>query len=132
MQVCHGKGTPLRRVSPGDHVAYYSPTGTVGGKDTLQAFTAIGVVQPGLPYQAEMVGGFRPFRRDVAWSDAVDAPIRPLLGLLSFSRQNRNWGYKLRFGLFEIGRDDMRLIGLAMAPRGREVGAHLRPPTSSM
>ncbi|CNI55989.1 Uncharacterised protein [Yersinia massiliensis] len=26
MQVCHGKATPLRRVKPGDRIAYYSPT----------------------------------------------------------------------------------------------------------
>ena len=79
MQVCHGKGGPLRRISPGDHVAYYSPTENFGGKDPLQAFTAIGEVKPGAPYQADMGGGFRPFRRDVAWSDAAEVPIRPLL-----------------------------------------------------
>ena len=54
MQVCHGKAAPLRRLSPGDGVAYYSPTETFGGKDRLQAFTAIGVVAPGAPYQADM------------------------------------------------------------------------------
>ncbi len=26
MQVCHGKAAPLRRITPGDAVAYYSPT----------------------------------------------------------------------------------------------------------
>ena len=57
MQVCHGKAAPLRRVSPGDGVAYYSPTETFGGKDRLQAFTAIGVVAPGAPYQADMGDG---------------------------------------------------------------------------
>lgn len=25
MQVCHGKAAPLRRIKPGDRVAYYSP-----------------------------------------------------------------------------------------------------------
>jgi hypothetical protein len=63
MQVCHGKVGPLRRVSPGDGVAYYSPTLTFGGKDRLQAFTAIGTVAPGVLYQADMGGGFRPFRQ---------------------------------------------------------------------
>lgn len=38
MQVNHGKAAPLRRISPGDGVAYYSPTITLGGKDKLQAF----------------------------------------------------------------------------------------------
>jgi len=41
MQVCHGKVSPLRRVRPDDHVIYYSPTHTFGGRDKLQAFTAI-------------------------------------------------------------------------------------------
>jgi hypothetical protein len=117
MQVCHGKGGPLRRISPGDQVAYYSPTETFGGKDRLQAFTAIGTVRPGIPYQADMGGGFRPFRRDVLWRDAIEAPVRPLLGLLSFTRENKNWGYQLRFGLFEIDAEDMRLIGEATSAR---------------
>ena len=119
MQVCHGKGGPLRRMSPGDYVAYYSPTETFGGKDRLQAFTAIGVVKPGAPYQADMGGGFRPFRRDVAWGDAAEVPIRPLLESLAFTRDNPNWGYKLRLGLFEIEAEDMELI--------RHVAASHRP-----
>lgn len=110
MQVCHGKGGPLRRMSPGDHVAYYSPVEKFGGKDRLQAITAVGIVKPGTPYQADMGGGFRPFRRDVAWSDAAEIAIRPLLGSLAFARDNPNWGYQLRFGLFEIEADDMELI----------------------
>ncbi len=43
MQVCHGKATPLKRIQPGDWVAYYSPTETFKGKDKLQAFTAVGL-----------------------------------------------------------------------------------------
>jgi hypothetical protein len=138
MQVCHGKGGPLRRISPGDDVAYYSPTETFGGGDRLQAFTAVGIVQPGIPYQADMGGGFRPFRRDVLWNDTVEVPIRPLLGLLSFTRDNRNWGYQLRLGLFEIEAEDMRLIREATTAghidrlSNPTNPAHRRPPTSSM
>ena len=58
--------------------------------DRLQAFTAIGVVKPGAPYQADMGGGFRPFRRDVAWGDAAEVPIRPLLESLAFTRAGGN------------------------------------------
>jgi EVE domain len=114
MQVCHGKGAPLRRISPGDWVAYYSPTETFGANDPLQAFTAIGVVAPGIPYQAEMSDGFRPFRRNVRWAKSVETPIRLLLEELTFSAGNKNWGYQLRFGLFEIERRDMRRIARAM------------------
>ena len=35
MQVCHGKCAPLKRVKPGDRVAYYAPAVTMGGKDRL-------------------------------------------------------------------------------------------------
>lgn len=110
MQVCHGKSGPLRRISPGDRVAYYSPTDKFRGKDRLQAFTAIGIVAPRTPYQADMGGGLRPFRRDVYWRHAQKAPIRPMLDHLAFTRDNKNWGYQLRFGLFEIAGDDMALI----------------------
>jgi len=114
MQVCHGKAAPLRRIAPGDGIAYYSPTNSFGGPDRLQAFTALGTVEPGTPYEVDMGGGFRPFRRDVSWREAVEAPIHPLLDHLSFSRGNKNWGYQLRFGLFEIPPQDLSLIAAAM------------------
>jgi EVE domain len=115
MQVSHGKAAPLRRISPGDRIAYYSPSEILGGKDRLQAFTAVGVVKRGEPYQVDMGKGFHPFRRDVLWSEVVETPIRPLLNRLSFARDNANWGYQLRFGLFEITEEDMRLIWQATA-----------------
>jgi hypothetical protein len=115
MQVGHGRVAPLRRIQPGDRVAYYSPTSVLGGKDKLQAFTAIGVVQEGEPYQADMGGGFRPFRRDVAWQAAAETPILTLLDQLEFTRDKKNWGYQLRFGLFEISEDDMAKVAQAMS-----------------
>ncbi|HVR58805.1 MAG TPA: EVE domain-containing protein [Pseudolabrys sp.] len=114
MQVCHGKAAPLRRVQPGDRIVYYSPTGTFRGRDGLQSFTAIGVVNDGTPYQADMSGGFSPFRRDVTWCSAGETPIRPLLGRLHFTTARPNWGFQLRFGLFEISEDDMAAIATAM------------------
>ena len=114
MQVCHGKAAPLRRIRPRERVAYYSPTESFAGKDRLQAFTAIGVVAAGVPYQADRGGDGRAFRRDVRWSEATETPIQPLLGSLSFARDNRSWGYQLRFGLFQIEDEDMRIIAAAM------------------
>ena len=114
MQVCHGKAAPLKRSAPGDRVIYYSPTETFGGKDHLQAFTAIGVVEETEAYQVETHPGFRPWRRDVAWWRAAETPIRPLLGRLSFTSDRSNWGYRLRFGLFEIDNDDADLIAETM------------------
>lgn len=117
MQVCHGKAAPLRRLSPGDHVSYYSPSEIFRGTDKLQAFTAVGIVAAGVPYQADMGSGFRPFRRDVQWTAAQEVPIRPLLGQLAFTRESKSWGYQLRFGLFEISDTDMRIIAAAMGAR---------------
>lgn len=113
MQVCHGRAAPLARVRPGDRVAYYSPTTRLGGRDALQAFTAIGVVRPGAPYQADMGDGFRPFRRNVWWLEAAEAAIRPLVGQLDFTA-GPHWGYRLRAGLVAIGPEDMRRIAAAM------------------
>lgn len=115
MQVCHGKAGPLRRIRPGDRVAYYSPTVHFGGKDRLQAFTALGIVKGGDPYEFDMGGGFVPYRRDVAWDqDAGEAPIAPLLDRLSFTAGRSSWGHALRFGLLPATAEDMELIAGAM------------------
>jgi hypothetical protein len=113
MQVCHGKAAPLKRIQPGDRVVYYSPTSVFRGNDRLQSFTAIGVAKDAPPYQADMGGGFCPFRRDVDWRAAREAPIKPLVGRLQFTSR-RDWGFQLRFGLFEISGDDMAMIAEAM------------------
>ena len=117
MQICHGKAAPLRRIHPADRVVYYSPCVTFRGKDKLQSFTAIGVVQAGEPYEFDMGGGFCPFRRDVAWFEATETPIQPLLDRLEFSAGIRNWGYQLRFGLFAVSGADMDVISSAMRVR---------------
>lgn len=114
MQVCHGKAAPLRRMSPGDRVAYYAPTLTMGGKDTCQRFVSLGIVQDEEPYGVDMGGGFVPFRRDVAYLPAQEASILPLIEQFDFVENLQRWGYKFRFGLFEIGEHDMRLIAAAM------------------
>lgn len=93
---------------------YYSPSETFRGKDQLRCFTAIGVVQAGEPYAFDMGGGFRPFRRNVAWFHASEVSIQPLLDTLEFSASVRNWGYQLRFGLFAISEHDMDVIASAM------------------
>ena len=115
MQVCHGQLAPLRRVQPGDRVAYYAPTISMGGKDTCQRFVSIGIVQPGQPYAFDMGGGFVPFRRDVAYLPAQEASILPLLDAFEFVDNRQRWGYQFRSGLFDVTDHDMRLIAGAMA-----------------
>ncbi len=88
-----------------------------GAGDKLQAFTALGIVKPGEPHQGDMGGGFKPFRRDVTWLKAKDAPIAPLLDKLAFTAGARSWGAKLRFGLLEVVDADMALIAAAMKAR---------------
>ncbi|HEY4199012.1 MAG TPA: EVE domain-containing protein [Devosiaceae bacterium] len=114
MQVNHGKEAPLRRIHPGDGIAYYSPTQSFRGKNKLQAFTLLGRVKPGDIYPGDM-GDWVAYRRDVDWADTHDAPIAPLLDRLEFTRGHANWGFKLRFGLFEISAHDFKLIAEAMA-----------------
>ena len=121
MQVCHGKCAPLKRVQPGDRVAYYAPAVTMGGKDRLQSFVSIGIVQPGVPYAFDMGGGFLPFRRDVIYVPAKEAPIAPLLDSFEFVESRTRWGYKFRFGLFMVTDADMRLIANAMQVDGTQL-----------
>ena len=113
VQLCNGKLAPIKRVKPGDRVAYYAPAVTMGGKDKLQRFVSIGIVQPGEPYAFDM-GGFVPFRRDVVYLPAQEASILPLLDDFEFVEDRSRWGYKFRFGLFQVSDHDMQLIAGAM------------------
>lgn len=114
MQVCHGKGGPLKRIKPGDFVAYYSPSNIMGVKDGLQAFTACGRVREGIPYQFDMGDDFIPFRRDVDWIAKGEVKIAPMLQVLSFTAGKRNWGQPFRYGLFQVNEPDYRIIEDAM------------------
>jgi hypothetical protein len=117
-QVNHGKAGPLRRMRPGDRIIYYAPVRTYGGRDRLQAFVAHGRIAPGEVYQGVMGGGFTPWRRDVVWDAAEEAPIAPLLDRLSFTAGRTNWGQPFRWGLFEIGEPDAEMIARAMGLDG--------------
>ena len=118
MQVCHGKASPLQRIQPGDRIVYYSPRERMNEGEPLQAFTAIGEVSAGEPYPFDMGGGFVPYRRAVRFYRASDAPIRPLLPILSFTRGRPNWGMLLRRGLFAIEKADYEIIAKAMQASG--------------
>jgi len=114
MQVCHGKGGPLRRLRGGNGIVYYSPTVSFGGDDRLQAFTCIGFVKDERTYQVDMGGGFQPYRRDVNYVEADEASILPLLDRLELTCGKRNWGYPFRLGLVEITARDFAMISAAM------------------
>ena len=54
MQVCHGKVAPLQRIRPGDRVAYYAPTVTMGEEPVQGLF---GVAQ--VPCREGLLGAAR-------------------------------------------------------------------------
>jgi len=118
MQVCHGQCAPLRRVQPGDRVAYYAPTlqrARRGERGVpVRSFVSIGIVLAGEPYAFDM-GGFVPWRRNVQYLPAREAPILPLLDRFEFVEDRARWGARFRFGLFAVSDHDMALIADAMA-----------------
>jgi hypothetical protein len=71
IQLNHGKRAPLQRLS-----SY--PDG-----EPLQSFTAIGRVKSGEVYQVAMTSRFKPFRADVTFLKAKEAPIRPDFALIA-------------------------------------------------
>ena len=113
-QLSHGKKAPVKRLVPGDRILYYSPRTGMRAGEPLQAFTAIGEVLAGEPYQVEQSERFKPFRRDVRYFDARDAPIRPLLPRLSFAQGKASWGQVMRRGTFRIEPTDYRIVAEAM------------------
>jgi len=113
-QANHGKAAPLRRLSVGDGILYYSPKMEFGGEEKCQAFTAIGSVHGEAVYSYDMGGGFIPYRRDVTYFECVDAPILPLLNDLRFIQDKKSWGFVFRFGFFEIQRPDFEVIARKM------------------
>ena len=121
-QVNHGAKAPLARMGESDGFVYYSPKTSYPDGEPLKEFTAIGRIADTEVYQVTQGptmrgpgGDFLPWRRRVDFDrDAVAAPIRPLLPVLEFSRENPNWGFQLRRGLIEISRHDFEVIRAQM------------------
>lgn len=113
-QLCHGKAAQLERLAPGDRIVYYSPREGMRAGAPVQAFTAVGVVRDDPPRRADMGGSFMPYRRDALFFPAAEAPIKPLLAQLAFTRGRRSWGMAFRRGVFRIAEGDYRLIVAAM------------------
>jgi hypothetical protein len=113
-QLCHGKEVSLRRLKAGDRIIYYSPRERMRDGAPTKAFTAIGEISAGEPEPHDMGHGFVPYRRNVRFYTASDAPIEPLLPLLSFTRDRSQWGIVFRRGIFAIDRKDYDIIADAM------------------
>lgn len=132
-QVNHGSKAGVAKLQPGDGLVFYSPRDVAApadGRDgtSLQAFTAIGRVADGDPWQAAPMmmgdrGEVSPWRRRVEYLDGVvDAPIAPLLSELELTRATPNWGWIMRRGLLEVTAHDFALISREMGV-AHEMGA---------
>ena len=84
------------------------------GNEKLQAFTAIGQAIDEAVYQFEMTPNFTPFRRNIKFYDCKEASILPLVEKLNFIQDKKKWGFKFRFGFFEITERDFNLIKVNM------------------
>lgn len=114
-QANHGKKTVLQRLSAGDKVVFYSPRTSYQGGESLQAFTALATVADGTLYQVDLSPDFAPWRRKLVFDAGVqETPVRPLIHTLSFIPDKTHWGYRFRFGLFEIPEADYEVIAQAM------------------
>ena len=114
IQLGHGKKAPVQRLRAGDALVMYSPRTAYPDGEPLQAFTAIGVVSTGKVYQVQMAEQFKPYRVDVRFLKAKEAPIKPLVDALSFIKSKTHRGAAFRFGQIKIPAEDFKLIAKAM------------------
>jgi len=114
IQVCHGKEGPLKRMYSGDGIIIYSPKQTMEGDEKCQSFTAIGTVGDDTVYPLKMSETFVPFRRNINFTACDEIRILPLIPALEFIPDKKRWGYPFRFGFFEIGEHDFRIISNEM------------------
>jgi len=110
IQAGHGKNAPLKRLSEGDYVIYYSPKSSLTNGSVIQRFTAACQINDNIIYQVEANSLFCPYRRDAVYLEAVEVDIKPLISSLSFIKNKQSWGYCFRFGLFSIPKGDFLLI----------------------
>lgn len=97
----------------GDWLVYYSPRQSLADDRPLQAFTAIGRIADDEIWQADE-DGVAPWRRRVEYRpEAVETPVRPLVGELELTRAS-SWGQQMRRGLLELSEEDFGTIARAM------------------
>jgi hypothetical protein len=114
VQACHGKAYPLKKMNIGDGIIYYSPKLEFEKNNPCQEFTALGLVSGDEVYSYDMGNCFIPYRRNVSYMKAKPTPIKTLIDKLEFITDKKHWGYKFRFGAFEILKSDFQLIAYHM------------------
>lgn len=111
----HGKHSAVKQTRPGDWFAYYSPTETLGGTDTVRRFTAIGTIADSPPEQTFMMGlEVEAWMRRATYLDAAEADIYALLPRFGFVTDQSHWGMYFRKSLFKVDAADFSLIADAM------------------
>jgi hypothetical protein len=113
-QVCHGKAGPLKQMTAGDWIVYYSPTERFGEKVPCRQWTALGKIKEKEPYLFPMSEDFVPWRRDVAFIPVKEVAIEPMIDRLSFIKDKQRWGFPFRRGCFAIEKRDFLLIASSM------------------
>ena len=118
----HGKHSAVKQLRPGDAFAYYSPTETLGGKDAVRRFTAIGFIADAEPELSSAMGGnVEAWSRRATYLDAQEADIYLLLPQLEFVTDQSHWGMYFRKSLFKASAADFSRIADAMG-----VGQHFQ------
>lgn len=119
----HGKRDNISKLSKGDWIIYYSAKEKIDNKTPYQKFTAIGQITDDEPYQPDNetitnpnmnMHSIRPYRRNVNFSKAHNADIRPLIPKLHFIKNKNRWGFYLISGFRELSKEDFTLIQTAM------------------
>lgn len=110
----HGIHSAVKQLRPGDWFAYYSPTETLGGKDAVRRFTAIGTIDDGEPVAMLMTVDVTGWRRGATYLEAQEANIYPLLPQFRFVTNPSHWGMYFRKSLFKVDAADFSLIADAM------------------
>jgi hypothetical protein len=100
-QLCHGKKSPLSRMSKGDKILYYAPKQSLKGNTTYQKIVATGTIIDDKVYSYEMFPGFVPYRRNVLYENNLNEVS--IESLRNFDEWNKHRS-KLRFGHFEISK----------------------------
>ncbi len=114
-QAGHGKATRLKLLAKDDWMVFYSSRQRLEKSEAVQAFTAIGQMIDSEPYRFDLRPDFKPWRRRLRFeSEAITAPIHPLIDDLEFIPDPRYWGFPFRRGLFQISEADFLIIARAM------------------
>lgn len=107
-QIGHGKRAGLVRMKAGDVLVYYSPVESMGDRDPLREFTALGVIEEGEIWQADE-RCFKPFRRRVRYEQFNPVPLDAVRSRLALTSAP-NWGYQLRRGLIPLDDNDVEVL----------------------